>query len=114
MVVSGVESLIVYYLVVNDIASFGVLLSHLTGNLKRGVPLVPTKRRFSHVVGTRTSTIEVKPPGEEAEEKEATAAHDGVVTDKELKNIHTIDKFCTVVFPIAYLVACDFVFRSAQ
>jgi hypothetical protein len=35
---------------------------------------------------------------------QSAVAHDGEVTVAELANIHQIDKFCLVVFPLTYIV----------
>jgi hypothetical protein len=34
------------------------------------------------------------------------AAHDGEVTEVEIRNIHRIDKACLVLFPLVYTILC--------
>jgi hypothetical protein len=121
IVLSGLESLLVYYLVEQDISTAAQLKAHLRGictwwGCRRqgsSAAVVAVERSGTDYADPVGATAPSETPAERAAKKAAAVKKvsrdtvvrgDGVVTEQELENIHRIDRVCAFLFPAFYSV----------
>ena len=113
IVLGGLESLMLYYLVEQDVSTVRDFVRHLGCGAKRaqgresGAAATPARgnpRRLAFGDGGAAAQVH---PGAPAEIDESVVQRgDGVVTKKEMENIHRVDRVCAVVFPFTYTIVC--------
>ena len=115
IVVSGLESLLVYWLVEQDIADCRTARSQLMRSIRAILPCMKGPKDKVDAPVRRADVSEtlrdIENTAAAKQNDHRAAAHDGVVTREELDAIHNIDRVCAVVFPIVFGMASAVLLR---
>eukprot|EP00936_MAST-01D_sp_MAST-1D-sp1_P000225 g225.t1 len=128
IVISGLESLLVYWLVQQDIADCQTARSQLMRSIRAMLPCmkqpepvvaqlpktsrdIENKERVADAADVPNTLCNAVNTPAAKESDTHVASHDGVVTREELDAIHNIDRICAVLFPVVFGMASAVLLR---